>query len=130
MEIDHIGYAVKKIERARESFEKLGFQFKNLIEDIDRNIYIQFGEKDGYCIELVSPLDKNKRSPVGSFLQKVGSTPYHICYRSKDLYREIEELIQKGFKVIIPPSEAIAYGGKKVVFMMNLEVGLIEIVEA
>ena len=48
MKIDHIGYAVKKIEQAQSAFEKLGFRFEQPVEDRDRNIKIVFGEKDGY----------------------------------------------------------------------------------
>lgn len=130
MTIDHIGYAVKKIEQARASFETLGFQFEEQTADADRNIRIQFGEKDGCRIELVSRLDNTKPSPVDNILQKNGPTPYHICYRSEDLDREIAGLSQKGFKVTVPPAPASAFGGKKVVFMMNLGIGLLEIVEA
>ncbi len=129
MEIDHIGYAVKKIERALNSFEKLGFIFEPVIDDSDRNIKIAFGEKDGYRIELVCPLEKSKGSPVDAYLSNVGSTPYHICYRSDCLDRDKEKLQNQGFKVIIEPMPAAAFGGKRVLFMMNLYVGLMEIVE-
>ena len=129
MKIDHIGYAVKKIDRAKSSFEKLGYQFEDMIEDSDRNIYILFGEKDGYRIELVAPLDKGKESPVDSYISKIGPTPYHICYRSEAFDDDLEQLQQQGFKMTIPPAPAIAFGGKQVVFLMNLGLGLMEIVE-
>ena len=48
MVIDHIGYAVKKIDKAVKAFENLGYVFEEAIEDVDRNILISFGEKDGY----------------------------------------------------------------------------------
>lgn len=130
MKIDHIGYAVKKIERAKTSFEKLGYQFEDMIEDADRNIYILFGEKDGCRIELVSPLDKGKESPVDSYLSKIGPTPYHICYRSETFDDDLDQLQQQGFKMTIPPAPAIAFGGKRVAFLMNLGLGLMEIVES
>lgn len=129
MKIDHIGYAVKRMERALSSFEILGFVFEPSIEDVDRNIKIAFGEKDGYRIELVCPLDKEKISPIDSYLTGVGPTPYHICYQSSDFDAQVEKLVEQGFKVIIAPKPAIAFGGKRVVFMMNLGMGLMEIVE-
>ena len=129
MKIDHIGYAVKKIDKAMKSFETLGYIFEEIVEDFDRNILISFGCKDGYRIELVQPLDKKKESPVDAYLSKVGPTPYHICYISNEFEREIEELKTQGFRVIIEPAKAVAFGGKRVVFMMNLGVGLMEIVE-
>jgi len=53
--VDHIGYAVKNIDKAKKSMEALGYTFKPTIEDTDRNIFIAFGSLDGYCIELVAP---------------------------------------------------------------------------
>lgn len=129
MKIDHIGYAVKKIDKAMKSFETLGYIFEEIVEDFNRNILISFGCKDGYRIELVQPLDRKKESPVDAYLSKVGPTPYHICYISNEFEREIEELKAQGFRVIIEPAKAVAFGGKRVVFMMNLGVGLMEIVE-
>lgn len=130
MKINHIGYAVKRIDRALTSFEKLGFTFEPIIDDTDRNIKIAFGEKDGYRIELVCPLDKEKVSPVDSYLNSIGSTPYHICYSSNDLDAEVDNLKKQGLKVIIEPKKAVAFQGRRVVFLMNLGFGLIEIVEA
>ena len=129
MTINHIGYAVKHIDRALSSFEDLGFIFEPIVEDTDRNIKIAFGEKDGYRIELVSPLNQNVESPVDQFLSNMPGTPYHICYESDDFAGELSMLKQQGFKVIIEPKPAVAFGGKRVVFMMNLGFGLMEIAE-
>lgn len=128
MRIDHIGYAVKNIEKSKAAFEELGFEFGELFNDHDRKIYIQFGRNDGYCIELVSPNGEGE-SPADFVLGKVGPTPYHICYRTDNLEKDIEELSAKKFKVIVPPAPASAFGGKRVVFMMNRSIGIIEIVE-
>lgn len=129
MQIDHIGYAVKNIEKARSMFESLGYHFEALCEDTDRNLWIQFGELDGYRIELISPFQKSIESSVDAYLQKIGPTPYHICYRSDSFDEDLEKLRQQGFKVTIAPRPAKAFGGKRVVFLMNLQVGLIEVVE-
>ena len=128
MKIDHIGYAVKRIDRALTSFEKLGFTFEPTIDDVDRNVKLAFGEKDGYRIELVAPLDKKQKSPVDQYLENAIGTPYHICYQSGDVDNEIKQLESQGFKVIIEPKPAVAFGGKRVVFMMNIGFGLMEIV--
>ena len=129
MKIDHIGYAVKRMDKALSAFEKLGYTFEPTIEDCDRNIRIAFGEKDGYRIELVCPLDKKQASPVDQYLSNTLGTPYHICYSSIEFDHDIERLQNQGFKVIIEPRPAVAFGGKRVVFMMNLGFGLMEIVE-
>lgn len=127
MKIDHIGYAVKNIDKSIQTFCLLGFNFESIIKDDDRNIYIAFGRNGEYIIELVSPISSG--SPIDDVLKKNGSTPYHICYRSDNYEDDIAILLQKRFKIIIPPEKAIAFGGKRVVFMYNPVIGLIEIVE-
>ena len=129
MKVDHIGYAVKRTERAIKAFQTLGFEFGPVTEDTDRNVRICFGEKDGYRIELVSPLDTKKETPIDNYLQKIGPEPYHLCYCSSDLDEDIALLEKNGFKVVIKPAEAVAFGGKKVVFLYHLGLGLVEIVE-
>lgn len=129
MKIDHIGYAVKRIDRALNAFEKLGFVFEPMFDDMERNVKLAFGEKDGYRIELVAPLDKKVDSPIDPYLNNAVGTPYHICYQSDELDKDVEELERQGFKVIIEPRAAIAFSGRRVVFMMNIGFGLMEIVE-
>lgn len=127
MRVDHIGYAVKSIDAAKKSMEVLGFQFGETVEDMDRNIYISFGEFDGYKVELVAP--RGKGSPVDAHLSKIGAAPYHICYRSDDIEADIERLKANSFKVLASPAPAIAFHNKRVVFLYSLSLGLIEIVE-
>lgn len=127
MRIDHIGYAVKNIDKARKSMEALGYVFEETIADYERNIFLCFGELAGYRIELVAPMGEG--SPVDMHLTKIGPTPYHICYRSSSIEEEIEKLKASRFKVSIPLTPAVAFGGKRIVFLYSLSAGLIEIVE-
>ena len=127
MRIDHIGYAVKNIDKAKKAMEALGYTFEPTVEDKDRDIFIAFGELDDYRVELVAPMVEG--SPVDMYLSKIGPTPYHICYRSSDIEADIAKLQKNRFKVSIPLAPAIAFGNKRVVFMYSLSVGLIEIVE-
>ncbi len=133
MTVDHIGYAVKNISKAIGEFEKLGFEFENVIDDKDRNIFICFGNNGAYRIEFVSPIDRERSSPVDTYLSKVGPTAYHICYRSDNLDGDIAELENQGFMVIIPPAFATAFsrggGYKQVVFLKGKNSGIFEIVE-
>lgn len=127
MRVDHIGYAVKDIEKAKKSMEALGYEFGPTVEDKDRNVSIAFGEMGGYRVELVAPMSEG--SPVDMQISKIGPTPYHICYKSDDVEADIARLKQSHFKVTIPLAPAIAFNNKRVVFMYSLSVGLIEIVE-
>ena len=129
MKIDHIGYAVKRIDRAIASFEKLGFCFGPVIEDHDRNVKLVFGNNGEYRIELVSPMDKSKASPIDQYLSNAPGTPYHICYQAEEFEKIIDNLKLQGFKEVIAPAKAVAFDGRRVTFLASLGVGLLEIVE-
>lgn len=129
MKIDHIGYAVENIKKSITEFEKLGYVFEDVIVDVKRNIYICFGRLDGYKIELVSPYDKKQSSPVDNYVKRNRNTPYHICYKTPDLDDTIQKLVAQKFMTVIPPEEACAFGDKRVVFMFNPGIGIMEVVE-
>ena len=69
MKIHHIGYLVRKIDRAIQEFGDLGYQvLQETVYDDYRQVQICFMEKDGYVIELVSPTTKT--SVVRDLLKK------------------------------------------------------------
>ncbi len=130
MVVDHIGYAVKDIVKAKDEFEKLGFQFEEKVEDTDRNILIQFGENDGYRIELIQTMNEEEPSPVKEILKKNGPTPYHLCYKTKDIDQELLRLKGEKWMVVAEPKRAIAFGdGARVSFLLKRSIGMIELVE-
>ncbi len=128
MKIHHIGYAVKKIEDSINEFKKLGYEtIGNKIIDNLRNVIIQFIKNGDYLIELVAPL--NKESPVTNLLKKQGNSPYHICYETHDIKKEIKNLENNGFVLISDLLEAPAINNQKVIFLYKKEIGLLELVE-
>ncbi|MCD8327081.1 MAG: VOC family protein [Lachnospiraceae bacterium] len=129
MRIDHVGYAVRRMEKAVRTFEALGYQFDEPVDDHDRNIRIRFGQMDGYRIELVQPLSREEPSPVDTYLRRVGSMPYHICYRSDAFEQDIDDLCGKGFQVLNAPQPAAAFSGKRVSFLIHPAIGMLELVE-
>ena len=64
MKLDHIGYAVKNMDKALSSFVALGYEVcGDETEDIERKVRIQFLiDADGSKVELISPLSED--SPV------------------------------------------------------------------
>ena len=91
MTIHHIGYLVKKLERARLAFEALGYGVEQeTIRDEFRKVDIVFLSKDGYRIELVSPYAPD--SVVSGLIARTGNAPYHVCYEVDDLDAAIERL--------------------------------------
>lgn len=90
LRINHIGYAVKKLDRAISQMEEIGYIFGKVTKDQDRKVWIAFGSKDGYQIELIAP--SSKGSPIDKILRDCGPMPYHICYESDCFDADIEHL--------------------------------------
>lgn len=128
MRIDHIGYAVKNMDKAVAAFSTLGYRFEQPVDDISRNLRICFGTKDGYRVELLTPLS-NEASPADAWLKKVGPTPYHICYRAADFDKVLAGIVREGFRMVVPAKPAVAFSGRRVAFLFHVHIGLIEIVE-
>jgi len=128
MKIHHIGYLVKSIKKALPEFLAIGYrQETDVILDETRNVEIVFLLKDMQRIELVSP--KGKDSAIGNLHKKIGNSPYHICYEVDNLENTIDKLEADGYILSVEPQSAPAIDNKRVAFLFNTAIGLIEIVE-
>jgi len=131
VKIHHIGYLVDNLETAAEEFELLGFsRLGEITEDLSREIYILFLDNLGYVVELIQPI--NEESPLYSLRKKYRNSPYHICYETNNLEEKIKELAfsRGGYMLVNPPNPAPAITGcPNVAFLMNGNIGMIEIVE-
>lgn len=129
LKIHHIGYLVKKINAAAKEFEQLGFTIvRDITYDDCRKVNICFLEKDGYRIELVSPVDET--SVVAGLLKKYKNSPYHICYESEHFEEDFARLQAEGYTAIDTPLPAPAIDFRPVVFLMNAKLGMIELLKA
>lgn len=128
MKIHHIGYLVKNLQKSKEEFCKLGYNvISEDTHDTIRHVDICFIEKDKYVIELVAPYDNE--SVVAEMLKKYKNMPYHICYNTDDLKRDAGNLAENGYVIIGEASPAPALGGKRVEFLLNPKLGMIELLE-
>lgn len=129
--VDHIGYAVKDIETAKEIFCKLGFQFGDVQFDPLRSVNVCIGHTsfDGTegTVELLSPMD-GVRSPIDGILSKSGATPYHICYRVANIKEAANEMRNEGFLPIGTIARSEPLDGD-VCFLFSPDIGIIELVE-
>lgn len=127
LKIHHIGYLVKKIEKAKKTFEALGYLVEqDTVYDDVRKVDICFLVKDGYRVELVSPASED--SVVSGLLKKYKNTPYHICYEAEDPEAAYQELTENGFAAIDTPTPAPALDGRNVVFLISPVIGMIELI--
>lgn len=126
--VHHIGYLVKKIEKARNAFTSLGYQIEqDTVRDEIRKVDICFLIKDGYRIELISPYADD--SVVSGLMNRYKNSPYHICYETADFDAAFADLCVNGFIAIDTPTPAPALGGREVVFLNNAALGMIELIK-
>jgi methylmalonyl-CoA/ethylmalonyl-CoA epimerase len=133
MEIHHFGIACYDINKTKNQYEFLGFEVsKNLITDYDRNLDYIFLTNNDIQIELIAKHNKDLKSDIDLILEQkkiIGNKIYHICYVSYDLDLDIKNLENQGYKLIKSPSKAIAADNKKVAFLINSDIGIIELIE-
>ena len=128
MQIHHIGYLVKNIDKSVSSFQILGYRLSvDPMWDEGREAFICFLDNDGYCVELISP---SKESALYPLLKQYNNAPYHICYICKNLEHSIKELKADRFLLFKEPAPAPAIGNTaRVAFLISARVGMIELVE-
>lgn len=127
--IDHIGYAVNDIAETANYYINAGWTMSEIFEEKVQNTRIAFLKKEGFTtIELVAPLEG--KSPVDNILAQSGCAPYHICYVVDDIEKAVEDLYEEDFKPLFFPVESVAMDNKKICYLYNLKVGLIELVNA
>ena len=126
--MDHIGYAVKDIEKSAALYVAAGWTLSKIYEEHVQHTKIAFLTKPGMTtIELVSPLEGE--SPVDNILRMQGVSPYHICYVVEDIMQAVEDLYEEGFKPLFMPVESVAMNNRKICYLYHLDVGYIELVE-
>jgi methylmalonyl-CoA/ethylmalonyl-CoA epimerase len=125
--VHHIGYAVHDIEKTAEYYINADWLLSEIIIEKVQNVKIAYLSKEGFpLIELVAPIDEN--SPIVKTLEKSGVTPYHVCYEVDDIDETIEALYEDHFMPLFEPIESTAMENRKICYLYNLNVGLIEIV--
>ena len=128
MKVHHIGYAVSNISESLDVFLKLDYEIvQHAVKDEKRHVEIAFVRNDQFLVELISPLDS--KSPIINYLNKIGNTPYHICYEVEDIDEKLNDLKKSKFRVVEKPSKAIAINNQRVAFMYNPKYGLLELLE-
>jgi methylmalonyl-CoA/ethylmalonyl-CoA epimerase len=130
MEFHHIGVAVNNLDKSIEIYTDLGYTVKNGLTYFDpiQNVNICFMFKENHpLIELISP--HNDESPIIRILNVNGPTPYHTCYEVDSIEDQIIKLKKNGFIQISKIQSAIAFDGRKICFLINREIGLLELLQ-
>lgn len=97
--IEHIGIAVKDLEKSNQLFEKLLNTASYKVEEVSsENVLTSFFKVGESKIELLQATSAD--SPIQKFIDKKGEGIHHIAYDVEDIYSEIERLKSEGFTMI------------------------------
>lgn len=130
MIFDHIGIFVKEIAGGDDELSALIPITKRSEIYIDPVIKVKVRflyDATGVCYELVAPFGEG--NPVDGVLKSKRNILNHIAYRTDNLDATIADMREKGGFPLNPPTAAVAFGGKRVVFLMTSMNFIIELIE-
>ena len=97
--IEHIGIAVKDLEKSNELFKQLfGVPHYKIEEVASEGVKTSFFEAGPNKIELLEAT--NPESPIAKFIDKKGEGIHHIAFAVDDIISEIKRLEKEGFIVL------------------------------
>ncbi|WP_369048823.1 methylmalonyl-CoA epimerase [Tenacibaculum sp. UWU-22] len=97
--IEHIGIAVKDIEKSNTLFSALFGKNEYKIEEvISEGVKTSFFKCGPNKIELLEATNSN--SAIAKFIEKKGEGIHHIAFAVKDIKQEITRLQKKGFTIL------------------------------
>lgn len=99
MHIDHIGVAVKDLEAAVTTYEKLLNKTSDKREVVESEMvetaFFQTGESKVELLGATSP-----DSVIAKYVDKKGEGLHHVAFEVDDIYAELNRLRQEGFTVL------------------------------
>ena len=97
--IEHIGIAVKDLEKSNQLFASLfGEQHYKIEEVFSEGVKTSFFKSGPNKIELLEAT--SPESPIAKFIAKKGEGIHHIAFAVDDIKAEIERLKKEGFTVL------------------------------
>ena len=97
--IEHIGIAVKDLEKSNKLFASLfGNSHYKTEEVASEDVKTSFFKNGPNKIELLQAT--NPESPIAKFIEKKGEGIHHIAFAVNDIQSEIIRLQKEGFTVL------------------------------
>lgn len=99
MHIDHIGIAVKDLEEAIETYERLlnGECYKRETVE-DQQVETAFFQTGQSKVELLGAT--NPDSVIAKYVSKKGEGMHHVAFEVDDIHAELDRLRGEGFTVL------------------------------
>ncbi len=97
--IEHIGIAVKSLEKSRIFYEKvLGLSCYREEVVPDQKVKTAFYQVGNIKIELLEATAQD--SPIATFIEKKGEGMHHIAFETNDLENNLKIIEKKGIRLI------------------------------
>jgi len=97
--IEHIGIAVKSLEKATMFYEKvLGLECYSIEEVRDQKVRTAFFMVGNTKIELLESTDPE--GPIGKFIEKKGEGIHHIAFAQEDVAKALSNAEKNGVQLI------------------------------
>ncbi|MEJ2586475.1 MAG: methylmalonyl-CoA epimerase [Deltaproteobacteria bacterium] len=127
--IDHIGIAVKEIAQAGKFYsDVLGLKVEGLENVADQKVRVAFIPITDSEVELLESTESD--GPIAKYIASRGEGIQHIAFRVSDINAALDELKEKGVR-LIDETPRHGAGGAKIAFIHPKETNgvLVEICE-
>ena len=115
VKIDHLGIAVKSIEEGQNFWTNvLGLKFEGVETVAEQKVTTAFfpvGESEVELLESTAP-----DGPIAGYIAKRGEGIQHVAFRVENIEAALDELRQKGIR-LIDEKPRIGAGGAKIAFL-------------
>ena len=115
LKIDHLGIAVNSIDEGKSLWtDMLGLAFEGSETVEEQKVTTAFfpvGESEVELLESTAP-----DGPIAKFLEKKGQGVHHVAFRVENIEEALEELKEKGIKLIDEKPRKGA-GGARIAFL-------------
>lgn len=130
--LHHIGYIVASVEESLPRFlaSTGAVQVSEVFEDPLQKASVVFlapPDSSGVLLELVAPT--GLASPVAAAAARGGGL-HHLCYEVSDLDAHLTAMRSRKAVLIRPAKPAVAFGGRRIAWMITPEKMVLEFLEA
>jgi methylmalonyl-CoA/ethylmalonyl-CoA epimerase len=116
--LHHVGIAVPSILAVDPALEP--------VHDPVQRVRVAFIRQHDVVLELIEPAGEG--SPVQQSLSK-GVKMLHCCYEVDGLESAIAAGREHGYLLLRPPVPAVAFGNRRIAWVLNQQLGLVELLE-
>lgn len=114
LKVDHIGIAVKNLEETLKFYEEvLGMTCTGKEEVEEQKVRVAFLPVGDSEVELLESTDPE--GPIAKYIEKKGEGIQHIAFRVDNIEEAIENMKQKGVRMI-DETPRYGAGGAKIAF--------------